>query len=165
MSLIEVSEDLFVGPLHAYEATVRHQAGWWVVHAAADPFHREFAAEALLSKADAGHPEYWFAQRGHRLSLHLHDAGQDLNLPRAIFERAVGHVRDGLAARCRVLIHCNQGVSRSPTVALFSLLALKRIRPKSDGEVFSELERVYPPVSLGLAMKAEVRRHWRFFAG
>ena len=39
--MIEVHPRLFIGTEFDYESQVRQQAGWWVVHACKEPYHRQ----------------------------------------------------------------------------------------------------------------------------
>jgi len=69
--MIEVMPNLFVGD-QSDEAQIRGQAGWFVIHACKEPYHRQ-ALGYSGQGAPKTHPEYLIAQREGRLILNLVD--------------------------------------------------------------------------------------------
>lgn len=166
--MIEVIGRLYVGNQLHYEKQVKGSGdqpkdGWAVVHACKEPYHRE----ALGYAAHAGpknHPEYLVARRDRRLCLNMVDAPKPEFFREEMIEPALAFIREHLVmAGRKVLVHCNQGGSRGPSVAL---LYLKRHTPMFDGMSFEEAEDVfraaypsYLPNNQGIRGYAE--QHWR----
>jgi len=118
--MIEVYPDLHVGSQDDYEFNVKHQSGWRVVHACKEPYHRQALGYASRA-APKTHPEYLIARRGDRLILNLVDADNPSYFSPVIFDAAVEFIHEGLASGAKVLVHCNQGESRGPGVAMYYL--------------------------------------------
>lgn len=157
----EICRNLFVGPREDYESGVAHQEGWWVVHAAKEPYHRR-AVGYTGAEPEASHPEYLFAQRGHRLMLNLIDAPVPVDIPKGIFDVAISFVHEGLVSGAKVLIHCDQGLSRSASIGL---LYLRCHTNKCPSEDFEQAERIYaciyPPFNPGKAIRCFLSKHWK----
>ncbi len=113
--MIEVMSNLFVGD-QSDEAKIRGQAGWFVVHACKEPYHRQ-----ALGYSDQGapktHPEYLIARREGRLILNLVDVPNVTFISPLIIDAAITAIHENIDG-AKVLVHCNQGMSRSPTIAL-----------------------------------------------
>ena len=118
----EIHPNLFVGREQDFEAKVRVQHEWNVVHACKEPYHR-----GLLGYKGRGapkdHPEYFFAVRSNRLFLNLVDADDLAYIPAVIIDRALRFIHESLNAERKVLVHCNHGESRAPSIGFMYLLA------------------------------------------
>jgi hypothetical protein len=156
----EIYKNLYVGPKSDYEADVAHRRDWWVVHAAKEPYHRD-AVGYSGPDAPPSHPEYLFARRGHRLMLNLIDAPVEVEIPKGIYDAALAFIHEGLGSGSRVLIHCEQGVSRSASIGL---LYLRRYTSRVQVDSYAEAEKIYdaiyPPFNPGRAIRYFLRTHW-----
>ncbi len=143
--MIEVYPNLFAGSQDDYERRVKHEPGWCVVHACKEPYHR--AALGYSGRAaPRTHPEYLIARRGHRLILNLIDAADPAYIPKEIVDAALEFIRDGLREGMRVLVHCNQGESRAPTLCLLYLLReTNAITAQTPEAAIHQFSRLYPP--------------------
>lgn len=86
--MIEVYPNLFVGSAADYEREVHGQAGWCVVHACKEPYHRQ-ALGYSGGAAPRSHPEYLVARRGDRLVLNFVDAPDPRYVPRELVDAAL----------------------------------------------------------------------------
>ncbi len=118
--MIEVYPNLFVGDQADYDDRVQQQEGWRIVHACKEPYHRQ-ALGYTGRAAPQTHPEYLIARRGHRLILNMVDANDPAYIPKEIMDAALAFIYEGLTSGDRVLVHCNQGESRSPSIVLLYL--------------------------------------------
>ena len=124
--MIEVYTNLFVGAEHD-EVSLRGQDGWFVVHACKEPYHRQ-ALGYRGQGAPKHHPEYLIARRDGRLILNLVDVDDVNFISPIIIDAALGDIHQNIMSK-RVLVHCNQGQSRSPSIAFFvSGEILRRVR-------------------------------------
>lgn len=158
--MIEVHPNLYVGGERDYEGSVRHQEGWYVVHACKEPYHRQ-ALGYTGRAAPKNHPEYLIARRGERLILNLIDAPNPAYIPAEIVDAALEFIDSGLRAGHRVLVHCNLGESRAPSIALLYLRAYTDCLPDSSvAEAEAVFRQIYPLYSPGLGMRGFVAANW-----
>lgn len=124
---IEVAPRLHVGSTADYaslesmwDAGLANQDRWAVVHAAKEPYHRDFVGYVERA-APKDHPEYLFARRDNRLALNLIDVADVKYMPEPLWAAAIAFITEHHDAGREVLIHCNQGGSRAPSLALLWL--------------------------------------------
>src|ERR1700688_3863146 len=110
--MIEVHHNLFVGSQDD-EVFIRGQGGWFVIHACKEPYHRQ-ALGYTGRAASKDHPEYLMARRDARLILNLVDVDNVSFISPLIIDAALEAIATNIANE-KVLVHCNQGQSRSPT--------------------------------------------------
>jgi predicted protein tyrosine phosphatase len=156
--MIEVHPDLHVGA-QADEEQIRAQPGWFFIHACKEPYHRD--ALGYTGRAAAkDHPEYLIARREGRLILNLVDVADVNYVGSELIDAALEAIRDNIGTS-RILVHCNQGQSRSPTIAL---LYLSKFTRKFDGlgidEALAAFQRIYPPYKPARGMADYARINW-----
>src|SRR5471032_2821911 len=113
--MIEVHKNFFVGA-ETDEQGIRGQSGWYVIHACKEPYHRQ-ALGYTGRGAPKNHPEYLIAPRDGRLILNLVDVDNVAYIPAEIIDAALAAIHQNITSS-KVLVHCNQGMSRSPAIAL-----------------------------------------------
>jgi hypothetical protein len=142
--MIEVHPLLHVGSERDYEAVVRHRTDWRVVHACKEPYHRQTLGYSGRA-APKGHPEYLIARRGHRLILNLVDAPDPAYIPKEIIDAALAFIHESLGDNANVLVHCNEGCSRAPSIALLYLLSRTNRLPHDDiNAAVQAFQTIYP---------------------
>lgn len=143
--MIEVYPLLHVGSEHHYETVVRHRPEWRVVHACKEPYHRQ-ALGYTGRAAPKNHPEYLIARRGHRLILNLVDAPDPAYIPKEIIDAALEFIHQSLSDGANIFVHCNEGCSRAPSIALLYLLAhTDRLPHDSVDAAVTAFRAMYPP--------------------
>jgi len=161
--VIEVYPDLFVGNETDAYATLNTE-GWFIVHACKEPFHRRALGYSGRA-APKNHPEYLIARRDNRLILNLVDADNPAYIPKEIMDEAVETIYRNIAIN-KVLVHCNQGMSRSPTIALLYLLKYTdALSFKSLPEILNEFKKLYPLYAPAGGIKGFVGKHWTDYVG
>jgi predicted protein tyrosine phosphatase len=159
--MIEIHRSLFIGSEVDYESQVRPQPGWWVVHACKEPYHRQLLGYSGRA-APKNHPEYLLAHRDKRLYLNLIDADDPNYIPKEIIDAALAFVGEGVRSGGRVLVHCNLGESRSPSIGLLYLAARESaISTNSLSEAEADFRRIYPRYNPKGGMRGFLMRHWR----
>ena len=83
--MIEIHPNLYVGNEYDYEFKVRHEAGWCIVHACKEPYHRQ--ALGYRGRAAPKDPNT-SSREGKRLILNLVDA-PDPAIPQKIIDTAL----------------------------------------------------------------------------
>lgn len=159
--MIEVAHRLFVGSQQD-EAKVRGAPGWYIVSAAKEPHHRQ-ALGYVTRGAPRDHPEYLWARRDNHLILNLVDVADPAYISPEIIDIALSAIDAALTKDedQRVLVHCNQGGSRGPTIAM---LYLRKFSHEFDGMDFdqavAEFTKLYPPYAPASGMAEYARQHW-----
>ena len=141
--MIEVYPSLYVGSEND-EQQLGSQPGWRVIHACKEPYHRQALGYSGRAAAK-DHPEYLIARRGDRLVLNLVDAPSPEYIPQEIIDAALAFIDEGLKAKNNVLVHCNQGESRGPSLGLLYLAVKTDCLPTESLEAAeAEFRKLYP---------------------
>src|SRR5436309_10125261 len=119
-NMIEVVANLFVGTKHDYETSVAGQAGWAIVHACKEPYHRR-AVGYWLWGVPKSHPECLIARRGNRVMVCLLDLPVSLFIKKAMIDQVLDFIDEMRAGGLKVMVHCVAGRSRSPSITLLYL--------------------------------------------
>ncbi len=160
--MIEIHPKLYVGS-ETDEQGVRNRSGWFIVHACKEPYHRQ--ALGYTGRAAAkDHPEYLIARRPGRLILNLVDV-DDVNYVAAeIVDTALEVIHQNLGSG-QVLVHCNQGASRSPTLAMLYLARhTDRLKGMAWSEAQAAFKTIYPPWAPARGMADYARLNWTRYA-
>ena len=119
--MIEVYPNLFVGSQTDYETNPALFDNWYVVHACKEPYHRN-ALGYTGRGAPKGSPYYLFLyDEKHHLILNMVDTDDPRFFDNKMIDEAISYCIDGLNKGKQVLIHCNQGESRAPSLAILVL--------------------------------------------
>lgn len=157
--MIEIYPNLFIGIADDYEFKVKEQEGWSVVHACKEPYHRrELGYTSRAAPKD--HPEYLIAKRENRLILNLVDAPNPAYIPKEIVDAALEFIRKELNDGRKVLVHCNLGESRSPSIGLLYLAAYTEKLSKEFAAAENDFRQIYPSYNPGAGMKGFLVQYW-----
>jgi hypothetical protein len=157
--MIEVHPQLFVG--NEIDASVALAGdGWYIIHACKEPYHRQALGYSGRA-APKTHPEYLIARRDGRLILNLVDAPDPAYISKEIMDAAIEVIAENISHR-KVLVHCNQGMSRSPTIALLYLLKHTNLL-KTDNlvNVYKTFMELYPTYQPAAGVAGFVEQNWR----
>jgi len=156
----EIYTGLYVGNEHDYEYNVRGRDNWRVVHACKEPYHRKLLGYKTRG-APKNHPEYLMATRGNRLYLNLVDANDPSYIKKTIIDKALNFINEGLASGKKVLVHCNRGESRSPSIGLLYLAVYTdSLTVESFNEAEKSFKQIYPYYNPGNGMRRFIINHW-----
>ena len=120
-----VAPNLFYGDLAAGHHAPAEAA---VVHACKDPCHKQ--AVGYEKKIETHHPDYLGRERGAHLYLNMIDPPVPLFKPE-MFRLFFDFVDRQIAER-PVVIHCNQGRSRAPSLTLLYMAKRLHLLPDTD---------------------------------
>jgi hypothetical protein len=163
--MIEIHPSLYIGNESDYERNVKYETGWRVVHACKEPYHRQ-ALGYTGRAAPKNHPEYLIAQRGDRLILNLVDAPDPAYISQEIIDTALEYIDTNLHDGNRVLVHCNEGRSRSAGIGLLYLAAYT---DQFNGMDFFRAETtfrsIYALYNPKVGMRGYMMKNWDNYAG
>lgn len=157
--MIEIYPNLFIGTGDDYEYQVKSQPDWVVVHACKIPYHRQELGYTTQG-APKSHPEYLIARRENRLILNLVDAPNPAYIPKEIIDAALEFIQKGLDDGKKVLVHCNLGESRSPSIGLLYLAIHTDILPKEFTAAEQAFRQIYPSYNPGAGMRGFLIQNW-----
>lgn len=163
--MMEIHPNLYVGNADDYERKVKYSNGWCVVQACKEPYHRQ-ALGYTSRAADKSHPEYLIAKRGNRLILNMIDPDDYRYLPKEIIDAAVEFIKKSLDEGYKVLVHCNQGESRAPSICFLYLLKYTDII-KSDkcNMANEEFKKLYPQYNPAKGILDFINLHFLEYRG
>jgi rhodanese-related sulfurtransferase len=157
--MIEVYKNLFVGDQTDYDRNIRLQSDWNIIHACKEPYHRD-ALGYTGRGAPKHHPEYLIAYRGNRLILNLVDADSSKYIPKEIIDEALKYIDECLDKEEKILLHCNQGRSRSVGIAMLFLAIKGVINSNTFKEAEQDFKEIYPPCNLSGGIRGFLQQNW-----
>jgi hypothetical protein len=135
--------------------------GWAVVHACKEPFHR-MALQYSGRGCPKDHPEYLWSERiGNRLALNIVDAPSSIFFDKSMVDKALDFIEQKLSEGFKVLVHCNQGESRSASICLLYLIKHGIIKGETFEDCEVELLKVYPEYNPGTGIRGFAKEHWK----
>lgn len=156
--MIEIHPNLFVGSSEDVPH-VLSDPNWYVVHAAKFPWHRQAVGYAGPA-APKGHPEYLYALRDRSIALNLVDAPDPGYIPEELVRAALLAITVNIE-KSKVLVHCNQGLSRSPTLALLWMRKhTNTFADMSHAEAVEKFRAIYPDYAPAAGMDGYAEAHW-----
>ena len=161
--MVEVYPNLHVGDELDYETRVKGKSGWRIVQACKEPYHRQALGYSGRAAAKT-HPEYLVARRPPCLILNLVDTDDPRYFQKTIFDQALSFIHDNLNSGRKVLVHCNQGESRGPSIALLYLAVhTDHIPHASLTAAEAAFKRLYPTYAPKLGVHGFLQQHWQAY--
>ena len=123
--MYKIINNLYVGPVST--VPFGKECGFSILGCCKYPLHQRNAQLRGMDrpgylKICKSEKEYYYAERDHALYCNLIDADSMEYIPDVIIERALKFIADEIADGRKVLAVCNNGVSRSPSIALMYLI-------------------------------------------
>lgn len=139
------------------DCTDRADGSIAVVHACKEPCHRG-AVGYTTRTIPSSHPNYLAMERGHHLYLNLIDPPGPLFMMPS-FEAFMRFVDREIAER-PVLIHCNQGESRAPSLTLLYMAKRLGLLPADSYASAAEAFRAKYPYKPGRGIQSWLTTNW-----
>lgn len=153
--MIEVCDNLYVGTT----ASCHHDPNgeYAVIHACKYPCYHNSVGKKILLPNDE---KYLVNPCENHLYLNMIDAKQLKNIHlEPMISSALGFIEQNIQNK-KILIHCNQGQSRSPAIALIYLAKKGKISKRSYQEAKSDFKKVYPEFSPGEGIEDYLEANW-----
>lgn len=157
--MVEVYTNLYVGNQDDFLKNQSFFKDWAVVHACKEPFHRNLLGYTGRA-APKDDPRYLFGydKLGH-LVLNIVDCDNPKFFADIMIDEAINYVIKNLKEGKKVLIHCNQGESRAPSIAFLVLKKLGLLK-----ETFAEsvvlFRTLYPSFEANKGILEYVKNKW-----
>jgi hypothetical protein len=114
--------------------------------------------------ASKNHPDYLVARRDGRLILNLVDVDDVNFVSPLIIDAALDDIHLNLMAK-RVLVHCNRGLSRSPSIALLYLTKFSDVFGEQSYDcALRHFQGLYPLYAPAKGMADYVRLNWHKYS-
>lgn len=158
----EIVSNLYVGNQSDFENGNFDINKWSHLLVAKEPWHRQ--AVGYTGRAcDKSHPEYLMARRDNKLILNLVDAPKSIFFNKDLIDNGLGFINEELSKGKKVAIFCNEGFSRSPSIALLYLIKYKYIDVDTLEDAEAEFLKLYPNYNPGTGMRGFVRENFEVY--
>lgn len=153
--MIPIQNGLFVGTQRDCRTG---DTGWAVVHACKNPCHAR--AVGYSGNLSPSHPNYLVRERGDDLFLNMIDPAAPLFRPE-VFAAFLVFAERKTSGGKKLLIHCNQGESRAPSLALVFLAKVAgAISDDSYLSARQDFERIFAGYRPGHGIQTYLRQNW-----
>lgn len=141
----KISENIYVGNQDDYYSIKLGE--WAVVHACKDPFHKELVG--YRGNLPKEHPDYPYKEVKNRLALNLVDMENPYdpnwyNHYLNVFIYTMKFIDRKLSEGKNILIHCNQGESRGPSIGMLYMAYKGFFEYKDYDYTKAEFLKLYP---------------------
>ncbi len=154
--------NLFIGGIADLQQT--NDQDWAFVHATQTIHYRILRWNRTTNKPDKDHPHYIIYEKDNLLSLNWVDGAAHLYNWSGVgtFNKVLDFI-ERWSQKKNVLIHCDQGQSRAPTIGLLFLAKrFKNIPGDSYESAKGAFIKIYPPYLPG-GIGDYVRQNWAEF--
>ena len=117
---------------------------------------------SMLGYTTLGAPKdnfYYAVKKGNVVALNLIDVDDPAYIPDAVIDMGLKFIDHELKAGRKILVHCNAGHSRSPSIVLAYLHAIGEL-PQRLSRAEHVFKTLYPPYDPGKGMRARIRARW-----
>jgi predicted protein tyrosine phosphatase len=155
----EIYTNLYIGDDNDCDACSA-DSGFSIVHACQSCHQRVLKDKGSLPQTD---PSYLIYEQETDLYLNLIDSPYEF-LPEythPVFKRALEFIQREIKTK-KVLVHCNFGYSRSPSIGLIYLAMTGAIPRDSFVEAANEFGLLYPKYSPGTGIILYMQKHWNY---
>lgn len=157
--MYEVFERLFIGSISDCRSG---GAEWTIVHACKSPCHKK--AVGYHSSLSPSHPHYLFLEKKNDLYLNILDSTKPLFVP-PLFTIFLRFSEKQWYEGKKILIHCELGESRAPSLALIFLAkSVEVINSFSFGNAKNDFQKLYPFYRPGLGLQIYLENNWELLS-
>lgn len=157
--MVQVYDKIYVGSEQECDFNISDD--WAIIHACKHPCH--INAVGYKGSLPRSHPNYLIFEKDNHLVMNMVDMEQELNpvFTNPIMEKAMMFIEKHIIKR-KILIHCNQGQSRSPSIALIYLARKGVINNDSFSAASKEFIKLYPYYQPGIGIAAYINSNWNY---
>lgn len=153
----EIHDNLFIGAENSCRTT-RGNEDWAVIHACKHPCHQNKVGRQV----GQNHPNYLVLEE--ETDLYLNMVDMDRKQQHQFMEPMISAALDFTGQHIdshNILFHCNQGQSRSPSLALLYLAKRdNQITDESYTEATTQFQQLYPKHNPGRGIRLYLEDYW-----
>jgi hypothetical protein len=155
--MVEVFKNIFIGT--DKECSFNSSSDFAIIHACKYPCHA--GAVGYRGSLQSNHPYYLILENGQNLFLNMVDMEKELSpiYTHPIMKTAIAFIEKHVGER-KILVHCNQGMSRSPSIALLYLARIGVIPNDSYSNAVISFQRIYPYFNPGRGIALYMNNNW-----
>ncbi len=155
--MIEIFKNIFIGS--DQECFYTPSADWAVIHACKNPCHSK--AVNYKGSLSSSHPYYLIMEKEQHLFLNMVDMEKELSplYTNPIMKSAITFIENNIASK-KILVHCNQGLSRSPSIVLLYLAIKGCIANDSYSNAVADFRKMYPVFNPGRGISLYMNNNW-----
>ncbi len=162
--MIEICDNIFVGSEQDYY-TIQREKNWATLHCCKNPFHCQFVG--YRGNLSPNHPDYAFKRIDNEMSLNLVDmdrfSANYLDFNRLMFENAFSFLDEYRNNGYKLLIHCNQGESRGPTLGMLYAARLGAFDYADFDSTVHKFRTKYPFYNPKANIYLTAKNLWQYF--
>lgn len=137
------------------------EEGWAVIHACKSPCHQ--TAVGYKGSLQSSHANYLILEKERDLYMNLIDPPVPLFKPES-FDRYLRFATRHWQSGASLVIHCNKGESRPPSLALLFLTKhVRLIKSDSFDDAKEHFTKIYPEYLPGIGIQTFLRENWAKF--
>ena len=161
--MIEISNNIFIGNDYDYYS-LNNKDDWCVLHCCKTPFHQTFVGySGNLSK---DHPNYAYCIKGSEMALNIVDINmfdkRYLEFNKNMLSEAFKFL-DTYKDQKKILIHCNQGESRGPSIGMLYIARNGFFDYDGFEDTYYQFLNIYPNYKPKDNIFFTVRSLWNYF--
>ena len=162
--MIEIYENIFIGNENDCYG-ILNKSQWAILHCCKHPFHCQFVG--YKGSLSPNHPEYALKRIGNEMALNLVDMNSFsvnyLEFNKKMFETAFSFLDEYKEQGYKLLIHCNQGESRAPTLGMLYAARFGAFGYAHFATSVRELQKIYPQYNPKIKIYKTVEALWQYF--
>ncbi|MDD2622122.1 MAG: dual specificity protein phosphatase family protein [Bacteroidales bacterium] len=157
--MLQIYDKIYVGS--EQDCNFNAPDGWVIIHACKHPCH--IKAVGYKGSLPKSHPNYLILENNKHLVLNMVDMEQELHptYTNPIMKAAINFIEKYIEMN-KILIHCNQGQSRSPSIALIYMARKGIINNESYPAASKEFIKLYQYYQPGRGIAAYMNNNWDF---
>jgi len=162
--MIEIYNSIFIGDQHDYEL-IKNENGWAILHCCKHPHH--MVLTGYSGNLHPSHPDFKYKKSGNRLALNLVDVRdyneKYLQYYKEMFADAFCFLDEYYLEGRKILIHCNKGESRAPTIAMMYATKHGAFGESSFSAAATRLSEIYPNYNPKIGIFKTIELLWGHF--
>lgn len=157
--MIQIHDKIYLGT--EQDCTFITLDEWAIIHACKHPCHVN--AVGYKGSLPSSHPYYLILEKDKHLFLNMVDMEQELQpaFTNPIMKAAMNFIEKNLENN-KILIHCNQGQSRSPSIALIYLAKSGVLNNDTFTTAAKEFIQLYQLFQPGKGIALYMNRNWDY---
>jgi hypothetical protein len=161
---MELMANIYIGTELDYY-NIPDKTEWAILHCCKYPFHCNFVG--YKGNLSPSHPDYAFKIKGNEMALNLVDmdyfSKNYLDFNKRMFETAFSFLDGYRNKEYKILIHCNQGESRGPTMGMLYAARLGAFDYADFDTTVAKLRTLYPLYKPKTNIYETVKNLWNCF--